>query len=229
MNTAGRPGEAGPGRAGWPPEILPPEPVPPGRPSVYPPIPVVYTNEPPSLGEDLRDRLLERRVVLASGRLDDASATEVAARLMYLDGIGDDPIELRYSCPDGELGAAIALADTVELLGVELRATAAGAVGGPALLPFIVASRRLAHPHAIFKLVEPEVELRGRASDIAADAERHAELVAGLHDRLARATGQRVESIGADFAARRMLSAREALRYGLIDEICATRGPRLVR
>ena len=138
MNTAGRPGDAGPGRAGWPPEILPPEPVPPGRPSVYPPIPVVYTNEPPSLGEDLRDRLLERRVVLASGRLDDASATEVAARLMYLDGIGDDPIELRYSCPDGELGAAIALADTVELLGVELRATAAGAVGGPALLPFVV-------------------------------------------------------------------------------------------
>ena len=162
-----------------------PDPGQPPRPTVYPPIPVVYTSEPPALGEDLRDRLLERRIVLASGRLDDVAATELAARLMYLDGVGDDPIELRYSCSEGELSAAIALADTVELLGVELRATAAGAVGGPAVLPFAVATRRLAHPHATFRLVEPEVEIRGHASDIAAEAERHAALVASFHRRLA--------------------------------------------
>jgi len=202
---------------GWPPDPAPP------RPTVYPPIPVVYTNEPPSLGEDLRDRLLERRIVLASGRLDDAMATELAARLMYLDGIGDDPVELRYSCSDGDLGAAIAVADTVELLGVELRATAAGAVGGPALLPFAVATRRLAHPHATFRLVEPEVEIRGRASDIAAEAERHAALVTSFHRRLAHATGRPVELIEADFASHRVLSADEALSYRLIDEICAPR------
>ena len=202
---------------GWPPDPAPP------RPTVYPPIPVVYTNEPPSLGEDLRDRLLERRIVLATGRLDDAMATELAARLMYLDGIGDDPVELRYSCSDGDLGAAIAVADTVELLGVELRATAAGAVGGPALLPFAVATRRLAHPHATFRLVEPEVEIRGRATDIAAEAERHAALVTSFHRRLAHATGRPVELIEADFASHRVLSAEEALSYRLIDEICAPR------
>jgi len=202
---------------GWPPDPVPP------RPTVYPPIPVVYTNEPPSLGEDLRDRLLERRIVLATGRLDDAMATELAARLMYLDGIGDDPVELRYSCSDGDLGAAIAVADTVELLGVELRATAAGGVGGPALLPFAVASRRLAHPHATFRLVEPEVEIRGRATDIAAEAERHAALVTSFHRRLAHATGRPVELVEADFASHRVLSAEEALSYRLIDEICAPR------
>jgi ATP-dependent Clp protease, protease subunit len=142
---------------------------------------------------------------------------------MYLDGIGDDPIELRYSCSQGELGAAIALADTVELLGVELRATAAGGVGGPAVLPFAVATRRLAHPHATFRLVEPEVEIRGRATDIAAEAERHAELAASLHRRLALATGRPVELIEADFAARRVLSAEEARSYGLVHEISVTR------
>ena len=202
---------------GWPPDPAPP------RPTVYPPIPVVYTNEAPSLGEDLRDRLLERRIVLASGRLDDAMATELAARLMYLDGIGDDPIELRYSCSDGDLGAAIAVADTVELLGVELRATAAGTLGGPALLPFAVATRRLAHPHATFRLVEPEVEIRGRATDIAAEAERHAALATSFHRRLAHATGRPVELVEADFASHRVLSAEEALSYRLIDEICAPR------
>ena len=202
---------------GWPPDPAPP------RPTVYPPIPVVYTNEPPSLGEDLRDRLLERRIVLASGRLDDAMATELAARLMYLDGIGDDPVELRYSCSDGDLGAAIAVADTVELLGVELRATAAGTVGGPALLPFAVAGRRLAHPHATFRLVEPEVEIRGRATDIAVEAERHAALVTSFHRRLSHATGRPVELIEADFASHRVLSADEAMSYRLVDDISVPR------
>lgn len=198
------------------------DPVPP-RPTVYPPIPVVYTNEPPSFGDDLRDRLLDRRIVLASGRLDDMVATEVAARLMYLDGTGDDPIELRYSCDDGDLGAAIALADTVELLGVVLEATAAGAVGGPALLPYAVATRRLAHPHATFRLVEPELELRGTATDIVAEAERHARMIAGVHQRLARVTGRPVELIEADFSTHRVLTADEAQTYGLVDEICVPR------
>ena len=117
------------------------------------------------------------------------------------------------------MGAAIALADTVELLGVEVRATAAGTVCGPALLPFAVATRRLAHPHAAFRLVEPEVEIRGRASDIVAEAERHAALITSFIGGSRRGNGRPVETIEADFAAHRVLSADEALRYRLVDEI----------
>ncbi len=216
---------SGPEPPGWPPEILPPEPgpSPPRRPAIYPPVPVVYENESRPIREDLLERLLERRIVFASGRLDDATGTEIAARLMYLDGSGDGAIELRYSCPDGELGAAVMLADTIELLGVELRATAAGTVGGPAVLPFAVATRRIAHSHAAFKLVDPEVEVRGRATDILAEADRHAQRVADMHARLAEATGQSVSSIGSDFAARRLLTADEARDYGLVDEVVRTR------
>ena len=208
---------------GWPPEIVPPDPSPPRRPTVYPPVPVVYDNGSRSMRDDLLERLLERRIVLASGRLDDASATEIAARLMYLDGSGDSAIELRYSCSDGDLGAAVMLADTVELLGVELRATAAGAVGGPAVLPYAVASRRIAHPHAAFTLVDPELEVRGSVTDIVAGADRHASLVADLHARLAAATGQSASLIESDFAKHRLLTADEARDYGLVDEVIRTR------
>lgn len=206
----------------WPPEVPPapgpPEPGrPPPHPTVYPPAPVVYDNVPVP-GTDLRERLLERRIVLANGRLDVAVATDVAARLMYLDGSGDGVIELRWSCPDGELDAAVMLADTVELLGVELRATATGVVGGPASLPFAVATRRIAHPHVTFRLSEAESEMRGRASDLVAAAARHAQLVATVHQRMARATGRSEEAIAADFAARRLLDAEQARDYGLVDE-----------
>ncbi len=163
------------------------------------------------MARTLEHRLLERRIVLVNGVLDEATAGELAARLMFLDGTGDDAIELRYSCRDGELGAAIALADTVELLAVELRATAAGAIGGPAILPFAVATRRIAHPYATFQLRGPEREMRGRVTDLLAEATRQARLVDDMYRRLAEATGRSNESIGADFAARRLLTAHDAM------------------
>jgi ATP-dependent Clp protease protease subunit len=182
-------------------------------------VPIVYENAPSRMAKDLQDRLLERRIVLAGGVLDEGTANELVARLMFLDGAGDEPIELRYSCHDGELGAAIALADTVELLGVELRATAIGAVGGPAVLPFAVAGRRIAHPYATFVLRGPERDVRGTVTDVLAEAARHARLVDDMHRRLGEATGRPTERIEADFAARRLLTAQEAHDYGLVDEV----------
>lgn len=212
----------------WPPEIPSPrrpfEPSPgPPHPTTYPPVPTVYEIEPSRLAKDLLDRLLERRILLAAGVLDEATANELAARLMFLDGSGDERIELRYSCHDGELGAAIALADTVELLGVELRATATGAVGGPAVLPFAVANRRIAHPYATFVLRGPEREVRGRVTDVLAEAAHHARLVDDMHRRLGEATGRPTASIEADFAARRLLTAQQAHDYGLVDEVAVPR------
>jgi ATP-dependent Clp protease protease subunit len=163
--------------------------------------------------------LLEQRRVLVSGRLDLAASTEAAARLMLLDGTGDDPIELVLSCPDGDLVAAVALADTVELVGVELRTLAAGSVGGPAVLPFAVGTRRVSQPHATFRLLEPRLEVQGTATDVIAETARHTDVVADLCRRLAAATGQSAETVAADLRGHRILTAPEAMAYGLVDEI----------
>jgi ATP-dependent Clp protease protease subunit len=178
---------------------------------------VVYADRPQV--DDLAERLLEQRRVLVSGRLDLAASTEAAARLMLLDGTGDDPIELVLSCPDGDLVAAMALADTVELVGVELRTLAAGSVGGPAVLPFAVGGRRVAQPHATFRLLEPRLEVQGAASDVIAETARHTEVAADLCRRLAAATGRSADAVADDLRGRRVLTAQEAMAYGLVDEI----------
>jgi ATP-dependent Clp protease protease subunit len=188
-------------------------------------VPVVY-DEP--LVDDLPDRLLEQRIVMVSGTLDLPRATEAAARLMLLDGSGDDPIRLVMSCPDGDLVAATALADTVELVGVELRTVCSGSVGGPAVLPFALGARRLVQPHASFRLSEPTLELQGRASELADATARHADLLGELHGRVAAATGQPVAVIAEDFRRRRLLTAEEAKAYGLVDEIIRRGGLRSV-
>jgi ATP-dependent Clp protease protease subunit len=183
--------------------------------------------EIPSAG-DLSDRLLERRTLLVSGNLDSRSSSDAVARLMLLDGLGDDPITVVLSCPDGEYISANALADTVELDGVEVRMLAAGAVGGVALLPFAVGHHRVSQPHATFRLVEPTLELQGRAIDVARETARHGALVAELHQRLGVATGQPPETIAADLRQRRLLTAEQARTYGLVDEIASRRRLRQV-
>ena len=203
-----------------PPEIPPPwipSPDEPRRPTTYPPVPMVYERVPS--GADLASRLLDRRIVLVGGHLDERRATEAAARIMLLDGSGDEPIEFVVACPDGDLLAAMALADTVELAGVEVRARCTGSVGGPAILPFAVASHRSAQPHATFVMSEPQFELEGSASEIASRSAQHADVLDTIHRRVAAATGQPVELVAADFAGRRWLTADEAKAYGLIDDV----------
>jgi ATP-dependent Clp protease protease subunit len=208
----------------WPPGVPPWRPVP-DRPDPRPvpehPSPVVPTVAVPAAApqDDLFDRLLERRIVLVSGRLDDQAATAATARLMLLDATGDEPVDLRLSCPDGDLDACIALADTVDLVGVPVRALCSGKVGGPALAPLAAADRRLAHPHCVFVLRDPTVQLQGRAHELSTLAASHQHQLDGLHARLAEATGQPVERVEADMQVGRTLTAEEAVEYGLVEEI----------
>jgi ATP-dependent protease ClpP protease subunit len=60
--------------------------------------------------------LLERRIVVVSGRLDDAVAGRAAARLMALDALADEPIEVQLDCPDAALEAAFVLIDVIDSL-----------------------------------------------------------------------------------------------------------------
>jgi ATP-dependent Clp protease protease subunit len=184
---------------------------------VYPPVPLVYETSPGA--GSLAERLLDRRTVLVSGPLDPVAAMDAAARLMLLDGTGDDPVDLLLSCPDGDLVSAMSLADTVELVGVEVRALCTGALGGPPVLVFAVAPRRIAQPHATFRLSEPAVAIEGRAGDIAHEAERHAALLLDFHTRLAAATSRPPEAVAADLRDRRLLTAADAKAYGLVDEL----------
>ena len=217
----------------WPPEVPPWRPVPerpvperrePPRPPAPPPLVPTVTVPSGAPQENVFDRLLERRIVLVSGRLDEGVAGLAAAQLMLLDASGDEPVELRLSCPDGDLDACVALADTVELAGVTVRAVCSGRVGGPALAPLAAADRRVAHPHCLFVLRDPAVQLQGRADEVATSASSHQRQLDGLHARLAETTGQPLDRVVADMRKGVTLNAEEALTYGLVEEIAGQAG-----
>lgn len=178
---------------------------------------------PRRLSAWLQEKLFERRIVMLTGRLDDDVAAEAAAALMTLDAAGDAAIELHLDSPDGTLESAFVLIDTIDLLRVTLRAHCRGQVGGPVMGVAAAAGHRSAAPHTRFRLCQPTAQFTGTPDQIASHSRQQQELLWRLHARLAQRTGRPAEEIADDMRRGRSLDAREALDYGLIDEIRATR------
>jgi ATP-dependent Clp protease protease subunit len=162
------------------------------------------------------EELLGRRVVRLWGTLDDRAANQICAEMMALDASGDGPINLYLSSTGGPLHAALAVSDTVDLLGVPVHVTCLGRVEGAALGVLAAGTVRVAAPHASFYLREPEVETSGNAAQMKAWADHHQAQLERFVALIARATGRPAEHVEADFAIGRWLSAGEALAYGLV-------------
>ncbi len=156
-----------------------------------------------SLGGWLQEQLFERRIVVVAGRLDDDAATKAAAALLALDADGDRPIEVHLDSPAGVL--------------------CRGQIGGPAIGVVTAADHCAAVPHARFHLSQPTARFAGTPEEIAAQSRQQQELLWRLFGRLARRTGRPAEEIAEDTRRGRYLDAREALNYGLIDEITTAR------
>lgn len=172
-------------------------------------------------------RLLERRVVFLRGGLDDELVGRVAAELMMLDASGDDPVKLQLDSPGGSLQAGFSLMDTIEALGVAVHASCVGRAEGAAVGVFAVADRRLAAPHARFRLAEPPAAASGHAAALSQFADHHQAQLSRFVAVVARATGRPAEHVEADMAVGRWLGAEEAVAYGLADGIWETpRQPR---
>jgi ATP-dependent Clp protease protease subunit len=200
-------------RPPWPPVRPVPAPDRPDRPGTG------FRLDESAVTLELADRLLHRRIVMLAGNLDHALATRAAAQLMLLDADSAEAVQLHLSCPDGDLDAALMLADTLDLMRAPITATGRGTIGGPAVVALAAADRRLAHPHCLVVLREPRGTASGRAAELAIAADQHARRVRDLCERLAAATGRDVDAIGADLRQGRVLTAAQAVDYGLLHDL----------
>jgi ATP-dependent Clp protease protease subunit len=180
-------------------------------------------------GRDLADetarRLFERRTVLLTGPLDGEAATAVAASLMALDAEGDEPVTLLVNSPGGPVEAGVAVVDVLDLLGVPVDATVIGQASGTAAVVVACATpgRRRVAPNARLSLRLAEGALEGPASRLEREA---ADLVATrdrLVDRLVDATGRARDELAEATDRGPVLSAEEAVAFGLVDEVASRR------
>jgi ATP-dependent Clp endopeptidase proteolytic subunit ClpP len=166
------------------------------------------------------DQLLARRTVLLDRALDGETAMFVAAQLMTLDAEGTDPITRIVNSPGGPLDAAGAVLDTIDLARGPIDTTCLGQAGGTAAVVVAAGTgRRRMGASAQLQLRLPEVELTGTASRLEDEVAHIGRLHEALVDRLTDATGQDRRLVARDLDRGRMLWARDAVTYGLVDEV----------
>jgi ATP-dependent Clp protease protease subunit len=177
-----------------------------------------------TLDDSVYDRLLQERIVLLRGEIDDAVATRVVAQLLLL--AAEDPTEditLYINSPGGSVFAGLAVYDTMHAIEPDVSTVATGMAAsmGQFLLTAGAPGKRLALPHADVMMHQPSGGAGGTESDIVIRAGMLTALKHRIAELTARHSGQPLERVEADFDRDRWFTAREAAAYGLIDRVIA--------
>ena len=174
----------------------------------------------------LTDRLLEARIVVVGGQIDDALANTVCSQLLVLDALdsGRD-ISLYVNSPGGSVDAGFAIYDTMRSLDSDVVTVAMGLAAsmGQFLLVAGTPGKRFALRHSQILMHQPLGQMSGVASDILVHADHVAYLRRLMAERIAFHTGQPEERIVADFDRDRWFTAEEAQEYGMIDGVLDSR------
>ena len=184
------------------------------------------TDRPLAMADWLEAELYRRRTLQLAGPLDDEVGARLAAALMTMDAEGDEAVEFRLTSPGGSLDAALSLIDTIDLLGVPVRATAVGGLFGPAAFVLALCPVRLASPSALIRLSTSATSHAGAADELVRAAAVEEQRLRGLIDRVTAACGRGVADVDDDVRTRRTFTAPEAVEAGLVDQITDSgRGP----
>lgn len=181
--------------------------------------------EKTTMGErayDIYSRLLKERIIFLGSPIDDTSANIVIAQLLFLEA--EDPkkdIKLYIHSPGGSVSAAMAIYDTMQHIKPDVSTICIGIAASAAavILSSGTKGKRLALPNAEVMIHQVMGGAEGQASDIAITAKHILRTKENLNKILAKNTGQPLAQIEKDSDRDFYMSADEAKKYGLVDEV----------
>lgn len=182
---------------------------------------------------DIYSRLLTDRIIYLGTEIDDGVANVVIAQLLHLESENPDaPISLYLNSPGGAVTAVLAIYDTVQFIHSTVATTCVGQVGSSSALLLAAGEpgRRTILRHARVVLDQPSGGSQGTLPDLAVQAKEIVRLRAALELLLSRHTGRPVEQLRADTDRDLVLTAPEAVAYGVADHVLESRkAPALAR
>ncbi|MDO5061230.1 MAG: ATP-dependent Clp protease proteolytic subunit [Actinomycetaceae bacterium] len=177
--------------------------------------------------QDPYGKLFEDRIVFLGVQVDDASADDVMAQLLVLESQDPDSLITMYiNSPGGSFTAMTAIYDTMQYIKPQIQTVCLGQAASAAAVLLAGGSpgRRLALPNARVLIHQPAMEgMRGQASDIEIIAEEMDRMRLWLEETIAKHTGRDVEQVRRDIDRDKILTAQQALEYGLIDQVLTSR------
>jgi ATP-dependent Clp protease protease subunit len=190
-------------------------------------VPVVV--EQTSRGErsfDIYSRLLKERIVFLGTPVDDNVGNLIMAQLLHLESEDPDKdINLYINSPGGDITALFAIYDTMQYVKCDVSTTVMGQAASAAAVLALAGAKgkRFALPHARILLHQPHGGAQGQAVDIEIQAKEIIRYRQLLDQLISEHTGQPLEKVGKDTDRDYILTADEAVAYGVIDEVITTR------
>lgn len=175
---------------------------------------------------DIYSRLLTDRIVYLGTEIDDGVANVVIAQLLHLESESpDSPISLYLNSPGGSVTAMLAIYDAMQFIRPEVSTACVGQAASSAavLLAAGAPGRRTVLPHARVVLHQPSGGGQGTLPDLALQAKEIARMRAEVELILSRHTGRTVAQVRTDTERDLVLSADEAVSYGIVDGVLGSR------
>src|ERR1035438_1940971 len=176
---------------------------------------------------DIYSRLLKENIIFLGTPIDDNVANLVIAQMLFL--AAEDPekdISIYINSPGGSITAGLAILDTMRLVEPEIVTYCIGQAASMAAVLLACGSKgkRFSLPHSRILIHQPSMSgLAGQATDIDIYAKEILRMRETLNEILANASGQPVDKIARDVDRDYILEPDQAMEYGLIDHIIASR------
>ncbi len=186
-------------------------------------VPVVI--EQSSRGErsfDIFSRLLRERIIFLGTPVDDMVANLIVAQMLLLDSENPEKdIMLYINSPGGSVTAGFAIYDTMQHIRADVSTICLGQAAsmGAFLLSSGAKGKRLALPHSRVLIHQPLGGAQGQATDIEIQANEILRIKKSLNSILASNTGQPLKKIEKDTDRDYIMTAQEAVEYGMIDKV----------
>jgi len=174
---------------------------------------------------DIYSRLLKDRIIFIGTPIEDEIANIIIAQLLFL--AAEDPakdINMYINSPGGVVTAGLAIYDTIQYLKAPVSTICIGQAAsmGALLMTAGAKGRRYALPNARIMIHQPLGGAQGQATDVEIQAREIMRMKALVNNILAKHTGQPLSKIEKDTDRDFYMSAEEAVKYGLVDEVITT-------
>ncbi|NMB28000.1 MAG: ATP-dependent Clp endopeptidase proteolytic subunit ClpP [Tissierellia bacterium] len=186
-------------------------------------IPVVV--EQTNRGErsyDIYSRLLKERIIFLGGEISDVTADLMVAQLLFLEAEDPDKdIQLYINSPGGSVSAGFAIYDTMQYIKCDVSTICIGRAAsmGAFLLAAGAKGKRFSLPHSDIMIHQPLGGMQGQAEDIRIHADKIIQTRELINKILSERTGQTLKKIAKDTDRDFFMTATEAKKYGIIDEV----------
>jgi ATP-dependent Clp protease protease subunit len=170
---------------------------------------------------DIFSRLMRDRILWVAGGVDDDMSTVVQAQLMFLDSVDDRDITMHIDSPGGSVKSGLSMIDVMEYISADIRTVNTGMAAsmGSVLLGAGTKGKRSSLRFSKVMLHQSSGGFRGNIQDAKIDMQEWEEVNKILFDLLGGYCGKKPEQVMKDATRDFWLSAEQAVKYGIIDEV----------